>query len=429
VNGGLTTLLSFDSKTNHVLSSGYNYDAAGNMTSDGYHTYTYDAEGNVTQVDNGNTAKYTYNALNQRVRIDQGGVAREFVFDWKGQRTSIWDGVTTAQVQGQAYWGTIPIEFYNDGAFFQHQDWLGTERLRTSSTGTATGSYTSLPFGDGYNFSGADNDAYHFAQLDHDSATDTQHAQFRQYSDTQGRWMSPDPYDGSYDLSNPQSFNRYSYVLNNPLSAADPDGLFTLPPGFGDCWWCWDWGGFGGAGGPIVPPGGEGGGGGGGKAPRTVVRSFPKTFSCNATSQQLTSAIENNFWQLADYTGTGGSLSSYTLFAPAAIVPGQTVDITAGVELLGGAIDAHNWQVTVGNVSPTSFTFNTVQGQHGFYPGSVTFSVTPAGNGQLTFSVNVNATYANFAYWAGGKLYGETAEGNTWNNLANNVASFCAAKF
>jgi hypothetical protein len=36
--------------------------------------------------------------------------------------------------------------------------------------------------------------------------------------------MSPDPYDGSYDASNPQSFNRYAYVLNSPLAFTDPNG-------------------------------------------------------------------------------------------------------------------------------------------------------------------------------------------------------------
>jgi hypothetical protein len=46
-----------------------------------------------------------------------------------------------------------------------------------------------------------------------------------QWTHAMGRWMSPDPYDGSYDAGNPQSLNRYSYALNNPLSLIDPSGL------------------------------------------------------------------------------------------------------------------------------------------------------------------------------------------------------------
>ncbi len=37
--------------------------------------------------------------------------------------------------------------------------------------------------------------------------------------------MSPDPLGG--DLTNPQSLNRYSYVLNNPLTNTDPTGMYT----------------------------------------------------------------------------------------------------------------------------------------------------------------------------------------------------------
>ena len=97
------------------------------------------------------------------------------------------------------------------------------------------GTFTSLPFGDGLTTaSGTDTDAYHFATVDHDYETDTEHAQFRQYSSAQGRFLSPDPYGGSYDPSNPQSFNRYVYVMNNPLGAADPSGLVLCDYGSSD---------------------------------------------------------------------------------------------------------------------------------------------------------------------------------------------------
>jgi RHS repeat-associated protein len=109
---------------------------------------------------------------------------------------------------------------------------LGTERMRTSYTGAVEATYYSLPWGDGYsptvNDSWADVDILHFAGLDQDNAASgmpmSEHAQYRNYSSAQGRWLSPDPYDGSYDLTNPQSLNRYAYVLNNPLSFLDPSG-------------------------------------------------------------------------------------------------------------------------------------------------------------------------------------------------------------
>src|SRR5579883_3047401 len=84
----------------------------------------------------------------------------------------------------------------------------------------------------------------------------TTHGWFRQYSSAQGRWMSPDPYDGSYDLSSPQSLNRYSYALNNPLAFVDPSGLELMMAcdEDGNCE-VYDDGGGG---------GGDGGGGGGG---------------------------------------------------------------------------------------------------------------------------------------------------------------------
>jgi hypothetical protein len=42
----------------------------------------------------------------------------------------------------------------------------------------------------------------------------------------QGRWLVPDPAGmAAVDLSNPQTWNRYAYVANNPLNNVDPVGL------------------------------------------------------------------------------------------------------------------------------------------------------------------------------------------------------------
>jgi len=211
-----------------VNSATFTYDAAGNMTSDGSHTYTYDAEGNITKVDSGTTAAYLYDALNHRVRTTVGTAQTEFVFNRNGQRVSVWNASNNTVERDQYYWGNTPVAFANGGSVhFQHQDWLGTERTRTTYNGSVEGTYTSLPFGDGYAPSGSDQDPYHYAQLDYDSETATSHAQYRQDSTTQGRWMSPDPYYGSYDPYNPQSLNRYSYALNSPLTYSDPSGLLV----------------------------------------------------------------------------------------------------------------------------------------------------------------------------------------------------------
>ena len=203
------------------------YDASGNITTDNLaNTYTYDAEGNITAVDGGATASYVYDALNHRVRTTAGSTTTDYVFNANGQRVSIWDGSTHARIQTQYYWGSKPVAFNKAGAtHFQHQDWLGTERVRTSYNGAVEASFTSLPFGDGQTPSANGDDAYHFASLDHDVETSTDHAQFRQYSNAQGRWLRPDPYTGSYDILNPQSFNRYVYAMNNPLSLSDWLGL------------------------------------------------------------------------------------------------------------------------------------------------------------------------------------------------------------
>lgn len=112
--------------------------------------------------------------------------------------------------------------------FYYISDQVGSTRMimNGGSNGWPVGQEEYYPFGQkANNNSSAAQNAYLFTGLEHDGESGLDHATFRQYSSAQGRWISPDPYSGSYDFTNPQSFNRYSYVGNSPLAAIDPTGL------------------------------------------------------------------------------------------------------------------------------------------------------------------------------------------------------------
>ena len=223
--------------TNQITTSGFTYDSAGNMTNDTVHSYTYDAEGNITKVDGGSTAQYVYDAFNRRVHVQTSSGATEYTYDYAGRRISSWLSPNNTGNEGRIYWDGQQFGYRSsDGTtYYDHQDTLGTERMRTDFGAGPGASFVSLPWGDGYTattyLSGGSQDNNHFAGLERDAESGTEHAQFRNYASVQGRWLAPDSYMGSYDLSNPQSMNRYAYVLNNPLSSTDPLGLYTLPGG------------------------------------------------------------------------------------------------------------------------------------------------------------------------------------------------------
>jgi RHS repeat-associated protein len=65
-----------------------------------------------------------------------------------------------------------------------------------------------------------------FTQKERDNETGLDYFLARYYSSTQGRFTSPDPIlISSQQIVNPQSWNLYSYVNNNPLAYLDPTGM------------------------------------------------------------------------------------------------------------------------------------------------------------------------------------------------------------
>jgi hypothetical protein len=60
--------------------------------------------------------------------------------------------------------------------------------------------------------------------------------QARYHANVQGRFMSPDPGNAGAGLGNPQSWNGYSYVGNNPMAYIDPSGLTTCDSSGNNCY-------------------------------------------------------------------------------------------------------------------------------------------------------------------------------------------------
>jgi RHS repeat-associated protein len=89
---------------------------------------------------------------------------------------------------------------------------------------------TFYPFGEQKSGTAA-NEQYKFATYWRDGESGLDYAHHRYYSSTLGRFLSPDPSRRSMHPKNPQSFNRYAYVSNDPVNHSDPSGLFLSWPG------------------------------------------------------------------------------------------------------------------------------------------------------------------------------------------------------
>jgi RHS repeat-associated protein len=66
---------------------------------------------------------------------------------------------------------------------------------------------------------------YKFTSKERDIESGLDYFGARHYASTLGRYLSPDPLNASAHVADPQSWNRYAYVLNNPLRYVDPTGM------------------------------------------------------------------------------------------------------------------------------------------------------------------------------------------------------------
>jgi RHS repeat-associated protein len=228
-------------------------------------SWTYDARGNVTVM---GTASFTWDALNVMTELHAGDVEERYLYDASDERIATvsmsgssevlrrWtlrdpsNRVTRAAVQDVASdsWTQLQDYVHRDGALLAsyegptattptrhyHVDHLGTPRLITDAGRRKLSEEFYLPFGSeapGTEVRYLFQERMRFTGHERDGAgqpsrpvLDYMHARY--YGSVAGRFLSVDP--GGFDPKNPQSWNRYAYVMNNPMKAIDPDGRETF---------------------------------------------------------------------------------------------------------------------------------------------------------------------------------------------------------
>ena len=203
------------------------YDAGGNQLTLPMRTFTYDAENRlVSSVQPGMPAiQYVYDGLGKRVQKTVGTGTTTFVYDAAGEMVA---EVATAVSAS----GAVSTQYLSE-------DMLGSVRLITDSAGAAKSCYDYFPFGEdvqaglcgrgasygnGAYPAGPDVEDLKFTGKERDAETGLDFFGARYMASAQGRFTSPDKPFADQSPEDPQSWNLYGYVRNNPLKLVDPDG-------------------------------------------------------------------------------------------------------------------------------------------------------------------------------------------------------------
>jgi RHS repeat-associated protein len=167
----------------------------------------------------------TYDALDRMVEQNAGGSYTQLVYGPNGNKLALMNGQTLFRGRVPLPGGVLAIYWSNPLTLvrYWHSNWQGSGPAITSSSQTMLGDEAYAPYGEQYAENGG---AADFTGQWAATEPDLYDFPYREYHPTQGRWLTPDPAGlAAVNPSNPQSWNRYAYVTNNPLAKVDPLGL------------------------------------------------------------------------------------------------------------------------------------------------------------------------------------------------------------
>ncbi|WP_420787748.1 FG-GAP-like repeat-containing protein [Shewanella chilikensis] len=218
------------------------YDKNGNITQDGSRRFTYSSYDLVTNItQGGESTRFKYDANRQRFeRYDvkvEAGVTSYLTTLYVGgyEKVTRSGGNKPALTEQKLYVGNLVITKRSNNTvdeFYLHKDHQGSTTTITNKSGNVVQQFTYDPWG-------KQTAAYSHSLLNdyiapaaskgytgHEGIDNLNliHMNGRIYDPTIGRFLQADPHIQA--PTDTQSYNRYSYVLNNPMSYTDPSGFF-----------------------------------------------------------------------------------------------------------------------------------------------------------------------------------------------------------
>jgi RHS repeat-associated protein len=230
------TQIYLDNKTNPTINPNTN------RFNDGQN-YQYDFDGNIIQDADGR--QFTFNGDNKQtqVRDANNNIVGTYYYDGGGKRIKkVTDQETTIFVYSG---GKLVAEYSTQISqtpriSYLTTDTLGSPRVITDQNGNVISRRDFMPFGEEiyagiggrdtatHKYSANDNVRQGFTGYEKDRETGLDFAEARYYNSNHGRFTAIDPLLASGKSANPQTFNRYVYVMNNPTNLTDPSGMLPV---------------------------------------------------------------------------------------------------------------------------------------------------------------------------------------------------------
>jgi RHS repeat-associated protein len=219
-----TNSVTASATTNQITTSGYGYDANGNITNDALNTLTYDAENRlITSSGSLGSGSYTYDGKGLRVKKVSGSTTTVSVYSGSNLIAEYLNGAAPSSPTNEYFYsGSKIVASIESGLTYYFHNDSHSLRVRTNSSGAIQDQRGTFPFGETW-YSTVSGSEWLFTNYQRDNESGNDYAWAREYVNRLGRFSTGDPVRITRTAV-PRNFNRYSYVANDPINRTDRTG-------------------------------------------------------------------------------------------------------------------------------------------------------------------------------------------------------------